>query len=145
MIQQCKTFTLSTLIYSGSPNPRKHHQKWCFFFFSGLATRMSRTHSHTQIKHHIAMNCLFCKSSLVRIGFETLLRRFRVGSLVGRSKFLYKIPRASSLSGFFSYSDADSYQAGHTPRCQIAKIATISPYKLLFDSSLKCHNFLYHM
>ena len=50
---------------------------------------MSRTHSHTQIKHHIAMNCLFCKSSLVRIGFETLLRRFRVGSLVGRSKFPY--------------------------------------------------------
>ena len=59
---------------------------------------MSRTHSHTQIKHHIAMNCLFCKSSLVRIGFETLLRRFRVGSLVGRSKFPYLFGARDTIS-----------------------------------------------
>ena len=35
------------------------------------------------------MNCLFYNSSPARIGFETLLRRFRVGSLAGRSKFPY--------------------------------------------------------
>ena len=33
-------------------------------------------------------------------GFETLLRRFRVGSLVGRSKFPYKNPEGSIPSGF---------------------------------------------
>ena len=52
-------------------------------------------------------------------GFETLLRRFRVGSLAGRSKFPYKIPSGSMPSGFFSYSDADLYQVKHTPRCRI--------------------------
>ena len=29
----------SSICQYSSPNPRKHHEKWCFFFFSGLATR----------------------------------------------------------------------------------------------------------
>ena len=79
-------------------------QKWCFSF-----SVVGDPYAHRT--QHLA------QSATVH-GFETLLRRFRVGSLVGRSKFPYKIPSGSMPSGFFSYSDADLYQVKHTPQCR---------------------------
>ena len=82
----------------GSPNPRKHHRSGAFSFsrvWRPVCLEPTRTR---KIKHFIAVNCLFCKSSLVRIGFETLLRRFRVGSLVGRSKFPYLFGARDTIS-----------------------------------------------
>ena len=79
----------------------KGHQSRCPFFYFMATGTGNRTHSRLQIKHIIALFCLFCDSKKTRIGFVKLLRRFRVGSLAGRSKFPYKKGRIRCPSVFY--------------------------------------------
>ena len=56
----------------------------------GDALRANRTHSRVQGMQTQSCDLLILQNKIQReYGFETLLRRFRVGSLVGRSKFPY--------------------------------------------------------
>ena len=78
---------------------KKHSTRVLFFILSGLADR-------TLIEHSANALCAFV------LGFVTLLRRFRVGSLARRSKFPYKIPMGSTSSGiFFTFRRAVSSEA----------------------------------
>ena len=56
-------------------NDRKHHESGAFLFFCRWLTRTLIEPTQNALRFEY--------------GFETLLRRFRVGSLVGRSKFPY--------------------------------------------------------
>ena len=116
--------------------------------FSILVTRTwESTHSRDrQLRHFNFVPHNIRSRSNARIGFESLPRRFRVGSLVGRGRFPYKIPMGSMPSGFslflhfpyksalclnhphltsyrvplctryFSSRSVASHQARHTPR-----------------------------
>ena len=62
-------------------------------FLFGDALR-ARTHSRVQIMQIQSCDLLVLQNKFKReYGFEKLLRRFRVGSLAGRSKFPYGFPR----------------------------------------------------
>ena len=63
-------------------------------FLFGDALRANRTHSRVQGMQTQSCELLILQNKFKReYGFEKLLRRFRVGSLAGRSKFPYGFPR----------------------------------------------------
>ena len=74
------------------------------------------------------------------IGFETLLRRFRVGSLVGRSKFPLRVPllERQSQGCLFSFSQGwVSHFAKRSERAKNWRVTAILPHSL--SCSLKLY------
>ena len=68
-----------------------------FFYLVGASSESNPAHIPTSAVIPTKYECKTHpahRSAAVRYGFATLLRRFRVGSLVWRSKFPYKIPKA---------------------------------------------------
>ena len=67
-----------------------HPNRMAFLFGDALR---ARTHSRVQIMQIQSCDLLVLQNKFKReYGFEKLLRRFRVGSLAGRSKFPYGSP-----------------------------------------------------
>ena len=107
---------------------KKHSKRVLFFILSGFVAR-------TLIEHSTNALCAFV------LGFVTLLRRFRVGSLARRSKFPYMFAArgliSSSRSGLykeFVYLLAWQYTASgmHQTRKKHSKRVLFSFYRVLW-------------